>query len=45
MVLHSQAELLYRLRQSTPEEVRDPLIMDAVILTINGIAAGMRNTG
>jgi len=40
-----QVELLYRLRQSKPEEERDPLVMDAVILTINGIAAGMRNTG
>lgn len=37
-----QAEVLSRLRKN--EEV-DPILMDAFIITINGIAAGMRNTG
>jgi phosphoenolpyruvate carboxylase len=36
-----QAELLRRARSS--EE--DPRIWDALLVTVNGIAAGMRNTG
>lgn len=39
-----QAEVLARLRK-TSEAERDPILMDAFIITINGIAAGMRNTG
>jgi len=39
---HLQASLLARARRtSTP----DPLLQRAILLTVNGIAAGMRNTG
>lgn len=36
-----QTEILYRLRQN-PEDTR---LLDAMLVTVNGIAAGMRNTG
>jgi phosphoenolpyruvate carboxylase len=36
-----QVELLRRLRQKDP----DPALFDAFVVTVNGIAAGMRNTG
>jgi len=36
-----QVELLRRLRQPDP----GPAVRDAFIVTVNGIAAGMRNTG
>jgi phosphoenolpyruvate carboxylase len=36
-----QVELLRRLRGSEP----DPGLFDAFVVTVNGIAAGMRNTG
>lgn len=36
-----QVELLRRLRRSDP----DPSLFDAFVVTVNGIAAGMRNTG
>jgi phosphoenolpyruvate carboxylase len=36
-----QVELLRRLRSSEP----DPRVRDAFVVTVNGIAAGMRNTG
>jgi len=36
-----QVELLQRLRSADP----DPLLFDAFVVTVNGIAAGMRNTG
>lgn len=36
-----QAEILCRLRQSGD----DPRLRDALLMTVNGIAAGMRNTG
>jgi len=39
-----QAEVLYRLRKPG-QEVQDPILRDALLITINGIAAGMRNTG
>lgn len=42
MLIILQAEVLARLRKS---EEADPILMDAFIITINGIAAGMRNTG
>ena len=37
-----QAEILCRLRR---QPVRDELLLDALLVTVNGIAAGMRNTG
>jgi phosphoenolpyruvate carboxylase len=37
-----QAELLYRTRQS---QDADPELEEALMVTIAGIAAGMRNTG
>ena len=36
-----QVELLQRLRAPNP----DPALFDAFVVTVNGIAAGMRNTG
>ena len=36
-----QVELLRRLRAPDP----DPALFDAFVVTVNGIAAGMRNTG
>jgi phosphoenolpyruvate carboxylase len=39
-----QIELLGRLR-ATAEDARDPRLVDALLVTIHGIAAGIRNTG
>jgi phosphoenolpyruvate carboxylase len=39
-----QAELLRRLRQSEDAQLDDAL-QEALLITVNGIAAGMRNTG
>jgi len=36
-----QVEILRRLRR----DVNNPKLRDALLITINGIAAGMRNTG
>lgn len=38
-----QAEVLSRLR--APEADQDPALFDAFLSTVNGVAAGMRNTG
>ena len=40
-----QVELLKRLRTMTEENEQTQLLREAVILTINGIAAGLKNTG
>lgn len=41
-----QIELLRRLReQQDPESTESKALRDVVMLTINGIAAGLRNTG
>jgi len=39
-----QAEILRRLR-STPVDSQDPVLLDTLIITFNGISAGMKNTG
>ena len=40
-----QVELLKRLRNESEETEESNLIREAIILTINGIAAGLKNTG
>jgi phosphoenolpyruvate carboxylase len=40
-----QVELLRELRQTTPDTPEYRAILDAVLATINGIAAGMKTTG
>ena len=40
-----QAEVLKRLRERGGEADADQDLRDALLTTINGIAAGMRNTG
>ena len=41
-----QAELLRRLRHDTPaNEEEEVVLRDALLITINGIANGMRNSG
>ncbi len=39
-----QAELLRRLRAAGPEQA-EPKLVDALLVTVHGVAAGMRNTG
>ena len=41
---HAQIELLRRLR-SAPDDTHTAVIRQILFVTINGIAAGMRNTG
>ena len=40
-----QAELLKRSRAGGATEAEDRLLRDALLITINGVAAGMRNSG
>lgn len=40
-----QVELILKLRQMSERGIHDQELMGEVLLTINGIAAGMRNTG
>jgi phosphoenolpyruvate carboxylase len=40
-----QVELLCRLRRAPSEEAGDTATWQAFVVTVNGIAAGMRNTG
>jgi phosphoenolpyruvate carboxylase len=42
---YMQVQLLSELRSIREKEEDDPIILREVLLTINGIAAGMRNTG
>jgi phosphoenolpyruvate carboxylase len=42
---YMQVQLLSELRSIRESEEDDPMILREVLLTINGIAAGMRNTG
>ena len=39
-----QVALLQR-RRADPEQARDELLLDAILRSINGVAAGLRNTG
>jgi len=40
-----QAELLWRLRNTAQDDLEYVLLQDALKITVNGIAQGMRNTG
>ena len=40
-MLHAQVEVLRRLR----EQPEDRTLRDALLVSINGVASGMRNTG
>lgn len=42
---HLQVQLLMELRELRAQDEDDPVLLREVLLTINGIAAGLRNTG